>query len=54
MPKLDFNKENAYKYRYELAAVTAILLYLIMYRRGRSANSQLIERYYKQVALYIH
>lgn len=37
-----------HKFRYELAAIFAIFLYLIMYRRGKSQNYELIESFYQK------
>ena len=51
--KLEFNKETAYLYRYELGAVGCIFLYLLMYRSGRAQNSHIIEQFYRQTRHYI-
>ena len=32
----------------------AIFAYLVMYRRGRSHNSAIIEKYYKEINHYVH
>lgn len=40
-------------YRYEVAAVVAILVYLVMYRKGKAQNIQMMEVFYKKIRNYV-
>lgn len=41
------------QFRYELLAVVGILVYLVMYRKGKAQNYELMEVFYKKIRSYV-
>lgn len=49
--KLDM--QTLQQFRYELLAVVGILVYLVMYRKGKAQNYELMEVFYKKIRSYV-
>lgn len=50
--RFEFNQDTLYRYRFELLAICGIIVYLLMYRKGRSMNSVIIEQFYQRTREY--
>lgn len=48
-----FDLETLQYYRYEAAAIVGILVYMVMYRKGKAQNYELMEVFYKKIRSYV-